>query len=203
MHNMGTIMQDSHIAALIHLFSREVGVSESYASRLLSGSGDTVRRLESGMSMTHRRSERLIQAASDNWPAGAPWPQSIPRPQPSPDSPAAREAEAAAANRGSADDQALRLGADGRLADPRALARRMAPYEIQVQAYLDSYYHVVSAYADGGARAGRRPRRKSRAMEILGALIAAGDVRFASRDPGPKGRALLRSTLPARTEPLL
>ncbi|MCY3689248.1 MAG: hypothetical protein OXG90_09745 [Gammaproteobacteria bacterium] len=188
---------------MIDLFAAAAGREPGYVGKLLYGSGDFYARLRRGAGITLKHAARVVQAASDNWPAGAPWPQSIPRPQPSPDSPAAREAEAAAANRGSADDEALRLGADGRLADPRALARRMAPYEIQVQAYLDSYYHVVSAYHDGGARAGKRPRRKSRAMEILGALIAAGDVRFASRDPGPKGRALLRSTLPARTEPLL
>lgn len=58
------------------------GLSVSYASRLLTGSGDTVERVSAGMSITGRRAETILRRASARWPAGLPWPEGIPRPAP-------------------------------------------------------------------------------------------------------------------------
>ena len=81
---------DQIIMNLVRLFASGRGLKISTASRLLTGSGDTVRRMErDGMSLTARRASRIFQRSSDNWPTDLPWPLDIPRPDPAPDSPAA------------------------------------------------------------------------------------------------------------------
>ena len=75
---------DKMILLLISLFAKARGISVCYAARLISGSGDTARKLEGGMSMTARRSERVVRNASAIWPEGAEWPSDIPRPAPKP-----------------------------------------------------------------------------------------------------------------------
>ncbi len=83
---------DRAIVGLIRAYAAARGLSASYASRLLTGSGDTVDRMvKRRMSLTARRAENIIQKASDHWPSGTPWPSDIPRPAPSAES-AAREA---------------------------------------------------------------------------------------------------------------
>jgi len=69
------------IVALIRAWAVGRGVSVSTASRLLSGSGDTVDRMERGMSLTARRAAAIIQKASDHWPTDLEWPPEIPRPE--------------------------------------------------------------------------------------------------------------------------
>ena len=59
-------------------------LSVSYASRLLTGSGDTVDRVTAGASITARRAETILRRASQNWPADRAWPADIPRPAPAP-----------------------------------------------------------------------------------------------------------------------
>ena len=74
------VQLDRQIAALIRSFATFREISVSYASILLTGSGDTVKRLEGGMSLTGRRAEKIVERALDHWPAGLPWPEDIPRP---------------------------------------------------------------------------------------------------------------------------
>ena len=71
---------DKVIVDLISIFARGRKVTISTASRLLTGSGDTVSRICAVMSITPRRAEKIIQMASTHWPADTPWPSDIPRP---------------------------------------------------------------------------------------------------------------------------
>ena len=76
------------------------------------------------------------------------------------------------------------LGDDGQIACPDALCRAL-------RMNRSVYQRVLALYADGCPREHGRPRRlarsdlgfprQSRAEEMLRALVAAGDVRFASR----------------------
>ena len=67
---------------LIRSYAAARGLSVSYASRLLTGSGDTVDRVGAGASVTARRAETILRRASERWPAGRAWPAGIPRPAP-------------------------------------------------------------------------------------------------------------------------
>ena len=71
---------DQLLVTLIRSFASARGISVSYASRLLTGSGDTVDRVAGGMSITARRAETILRRASARWPSGLPWPADIPRP---------------------------------------------------------------------------------------------------------------------------
>ena len=73
---------DRIVISLIRSYAAARSLSESYASAVLTGSGDTVRRVESGMSLTGRRVEKIISKASFVWPSDLPWPSDIPRPTP-------------------------------------------------------------------------------------------------------------------------
>ena len=73
---------DRLLITLVGAYAAARGISVSYASRLLTGSGDTVDRIAAGMSITARRAETIVRRASDNWPAGRTWPAGIPRPAP-------------------------------------------------------------------------------------------------------------------------
>lgn len=90
---MLVLTADAHIVDLIRSYADSRNISVTYASRILTGSGDTCSRLTAGMSMTGRRINKILQRASDLWPADLPWPSDIARPDPSPDSPAARSLE--------------------------------------------------------------------------------------------------------------
>ena len=68
------------LVALIRSFAAARGISVSYASRLLTGSGDTVDRVAAGASITARRAETILHRASERWPDGRAWPAGIPRP---------------------------------------------------------------------------------------------------------------------------
>ena len=76
------VHSDRLLITLIHAFAEARGLSVSYASRLLTGSGDTVRRVTAGASITARRAEAILRRASQNWPADCDWPTGIPRPAP-------------------------------------------------------------------------------------------------------------------------
>ena len=196
------IATDSYIASLIREYARAAGLSETYAARVITGSGDTGTRLANGMSLTTRRAERIVQAASDRWPEEAEWPVGIDRPDPSPGSPALRRMEAAAAPsdplaavRAAADllDAAMlsgdragaarreremllaasALGPDGTLASPAAACEALV---IPRHTYDD----VVRRYA--GRPASVRPRDpRSPTARMLALLAHSGDVRFAGR----------------------
>ena len=70
------------LITLIRSFAATRGLSVSYASRLLTGSGDTVDRVAAGASITARRAETILRRASERWPDGRAWPDGIPRPAP-------------------------------------------------------------------------------------------------------------------------
>ena len=72
------VQVDQHIVALIRCFADCPAISVSYASMVLTGSGDTVKRIEGGMSLTGRRAERIVETAAGRWPTGLPWPEQIP-----------------------------------------------------------------------------------------------------------------------------
>ena len=74
------VHSDRLLVTLIRTYAAARGISVSYASRLLTGSGDTVDRIAAGMSVTARRAEAILGRASDRWPPGLPWPAGIPRP---------------------------------------------------------------------------------------------------------------------------
>ena len=76
------VHSDQLLVTLIRSFAQARGLSVSYASRLLTGSGDTVDRVTGGMSVTARRAETILCRASERWPPGLPWPADIPRPPP-------------------------------------------------------------------------------------------------------------------------
>ena len=76
------VHSDRLLVTLIHSFADARGLSVSYASRLLTGSGDTVDRVSAGASVTARRAETILRRASQNWPDGCDWPAGIPRPAP-------------------------------------------------------------------------------------------------------------------------
>lgn len=80
---------DAVIVELIQRYARSRGWSDSYASRVLAGSGTTLRRIAAGGSLTARRAAAIVQRVADHWPADLAWPTDIPRPTPAPGSPAA------------------------------------------------------------------------------------------------------------------
>lgn len=81
------VHSDRNAVTLIKRFARGQGISTSYAAKLASGSGDTVDRIERGMSLTGRRAEKITRYLSDHWPADLAWPADIPRPLPTPNHP--------------------------------------------------------------------------------------------------------------------
>lgn len=73
------------LIALCRLFAEHRQRSLSTISRLATGSGETVSRLERGCAITTRRAARAIQWFSDHWPEDLDWPTDTPRPKPSGD----------------------------------------------------------------------------------------------------------------------
>lgn len=74
------MMTEQHIAKLIQALAEANGWKVSHASRMASGSGDTVSRIEKGIGLTMRRANQILQKASKLWPADVEWPTDIPRP---------------------------------------------------------------------------------------------------------------------------
>ena len=85
------VHNDRLLVTLIHAFAAARGLSVSYASRLLTGSGDTVDRVTAGASITARRAETILRRASQSWPADRAWPADIPRPEPAEESRGGRQ----------------------------------------------------------------------------------------------------------------
>ena len=73
---------DRLLITLIRSYAAARGISVSYASRLLTGSGDTVDRVTAGASITARRAETILRRASQRWPDGRAWPTDIPARRP-------------------------------------------------------------------------------------------------------------------------
>ena len=76
-----------NLCDLIDLLAEATGRSPSTISRLVTGSGDTIRRLRAVDDRNRRvhristdRVERALQRLSDLWPQPVAWPTEIPRP---------------------------------------------------------------------------------------------------------------------------
>ena len=196
---------DSHtLIRLADTYGHAEGVSHWAVSMRCAGKGDLFARLHAGRDVTMRTGRRITQFFSDNWPEDTPWPPDIPRPAPSPDSPAAKppepvadplavtlaelelldqamlagDLEAMKRHKRRMWNAALTLRENGRIASVEALCRAVGGVE------RTTYDDVVRRYADGRSDAGKSPRRPdSPTGQVLGALIAAGDVRFAWSTP--------------------
>ncbi len=70
------------LIALCKIFARHKQRSLSTISRLATGSGETIARLERGGAITTRRADRAVRYLAERWPADLDWPADIPRPQP-------------------------------------------------------------------------------------------------------------------------
>ena len=196
---------DSSLADLIRRYAAGRGATESYASRLATGSGDTLARIDTGTSLTARRAARIVQWLSDHWPPGAEWPPDIPRPDPAPGSPAAAPPPAPEAPAGAPADPLAAVGA-ARECRLEAMdrgdwdaAQAAADEAVQAALALGPDGQVASPTALCRALAVRRyvyddvvrrnrdgagsstPRAGSDCDRVLTALLLAGDVRFASR----------------------
>lgn len=203
-------MTPHQIIQILESAAEADGRSPSTWAREASGSGDQYTRLIDGCDITTRRAARIVQWLSDHWPPPAVWPPDIPRPPPAPDSPAApaadpppaetdlgtalaridelreertdamRPADGGRTDWGRVESLGAeilrlgsRLGPDGEIASAALLARALGVSREEV-------YGVTTYYRDGG-RGERGYPRGDRQKQILGALVAAGDERFASR----------------------
>ena len=176
-------------------------IAASTLARQASGSSTWLERCASGR-VTIRSALAVVQWLSDHWPPDLEWPRDIERPEPAPGSraaaifgPLAAGGASVAALEGTErrrDDDAsdgirlaarraesarvgagMRIGPSGRIACPMAICQALG---VRRHVYDD----VVRRYRDETG-AGRSPRAGSKCDCMLTALIAAGDVRFASR----------------------
>lgn len=76
------MIEEAEIAHLIRKLAKALDVEEKTASRLATGSWDTLDKIDAGMSPTIRRAKKIIHRASELWPADLPWPEGIERPKP-------------------------------------------------------------------------------------------------------------------------
>lgn len=72
---------ERQVADLIRRLSEGRGWKISHASKMASGNGDTVARIERGIGMTMRRANQIVARVSALWPADLEWPSDIPRPR--------------------------------------------------------------------------------------------------------------------------
>ncbi len=71
------------LVALCEIFAVHTHRSLSTVSRLATGSGETIARLQRDCAITTRRAENAFQYLSDHWPSDLAWPSGTPRPDPS------------------------------------------------------------------------------------------------------------------------
>lgn len=77
---MVRMLTEAHISFLIQRLADVRGWKLTHASRMASGSGDTLQRLSGGVGLTIRRANAIIARCSELWPEGHDWPSDIPRP---------------------------------------------------------------------------------------------------------------------------
>ncbi|WP_211217712.1 hypothetical protein [Rubellimicrobium thermophilum] len=75
------MIHDRDIAYLIRALAVARGWRVSTASRIVSGSWDTVDRIDRHGTLTQRRARRILEAVSEHWPTDLPWPEGIERPR--------------------------------------------------------------------------------------------------------------------------
>ena len=66
--------------ATLELFAEHKRLSITTVSRLATGSGDTVDRLQRGGTITIRRMDRALRYVSEHWPDDLGWPAHTRRP---------------------------------------------------------------------------------------------------------------------------
>lgn len=76
------MLTEADIADLIRQLAAARGWQVSHASRMASGSGDTVERIDGGIGLTIRRANAIIAKCASLWPEEHAWPTGIPRPAP-------------------------------------------------------------------------------------------------------------------------
>ena len=74
-----------HLLLLTSCYARHTRKSQSTISRLSTGSGATMTRLENGKTITIRRAAAAFDWFSAHWPTDLAWPLGIPRPEEHPD----------------------------------------------------------------------------------------------------------------------
>lgn len=186
--NYGTRIATA-VLGLLRTYAEVKGLSGSYASRILTGSGQTLKRLEGGGSLTPARAARIVATASHHWPMGVDWPAGISRPESQithsevPVSDLVAAARAARDRMVDATDPQTRHEA---AAEARAIGARLDPETGQVASPAalcaalgcsrKIYENTVTRYADGRRR--KPPRRGSKTARMLAALRWARDARF-------------------------
>ena len=220
-------MNSYQLAEMARAYGDHEGLSHWAVSYRVARKGDLFRRFELGRSCTIDTYVRIIQWFSNHWPADLPWPPDIPRPAssesvtqpskhrngspaPSPD-PAPADPVAAvkaaqermheamlkgdSAARLEAQQAALvagsTLGSDGTVASPEALCLALGVEK------RNTFYKVVSVYADGRPGERKSPRtyaNPSDTERILQALVDSGDRRFECRRDREATGAALRGT---------
>ena len=80
MHYDAHMLTEADIAHLIRCLAEAKGWKITHASRVATGSGDTVERIECGVGLTIRRANAIIRKCDAVWPDGHPWPAHVPRP---------------------------------------------------------------------------------------------------------------------------
>jgi hypothetical protein len=75
------MLDDRTLALLIQSLAAARGWKVSTASRVVSGSWDTVARIKGGGSLTQRRAIKIMANINRLWPSDLPWPEGIERPE--------------------------------------------------------------------------------------------------------------------------
>ena len=169
-HAAGHVHQICEIQTLSEHYVVARRITHATLARNATGSSTWLERCAQGR-VTIQSAIAYVEWLSEHWPPGLEWPEGIERPNggSNPVNTAARESERLAA--------CARLGPSGEVATPAALCRALGVGR-------SVFYAVVSRYSDETG-AERWPRPGSASEQMLIALSATGDRRFASR----RGRA--------------
>lgn len=74
------MISETDIADLIRTLAKATKRKPTTMARLVTGSGDTLDRINGGLSLTLTRARRIMSNISAAWPSDLPWPEDIPRP---------------------------------------------------------------------------------------------------------------------------
>lgn len=74
------MLTEADIARLIRTLADAKGWKATYAAHQMTGSGDTLARIEGGIRITLGRAAKIMNNISAAWPSDLPWPEDIPRP---------------------------------------------------------------------------------------------------------------------------
>ena len=158
----------SEILALAERYADARRISRWTLSRQATGSSTWLERCAQGR-VTFESASRFVLWLSTHWPLGLEWPPEFERPE------CAHDARSGEPRPSDPAAPPMRLGTNGEVASPTALCRALG-----VSRFV--YAGVVRRYRDGTG-ATHWPRAGSASERVLGALVALGDERFASRRP--------------------